>query len=120
MCTIAAPALAASMPESAICLGVTGTAGFLPGVSAAPVKAQAIITFRAMLSSSAEFGPYYRRAFMAAQVVREHHTQGPDWLLVEPGLIDIERSFRLHGGAREVSRWRRVRCTLGRSLRMQK
>ena len=31
MCTIAAPALAASIAEAAICSGVTGTAGFLPG-----------------------------------------------------------------------------------------
>ena len=36
MCTIAAPALAASIAEAAICSGVTGTAGFLPGVSAEP------------------------------------------------------------------------------------
>ncbi len=47
MCTIAAPALAASMAEVAICSGVTGTAGFFPGESAAdPVTAQEIITLR--------------------------------------------------------------------------
>src|ERR1700752_3739053 len=46
MCTIAAPALAASMAEAAICCGVTGTAGFLPGVSAEPGTAQEIMTFR--------------------------------------------------------------------------
>src|SRR3954470_19114593 len=46
MCTIAAPALAASMAEAAICCGVTGTAGFRPGVSAEPVTAQEIMTFR--------------------------------------------------------------------------
>src|ERR1041385_3760428 len=51
MCTIAAPALAASRQELAICSGVTGTAGFLPGVSAEPVTAQEIITLRAMPSS---------------------------------------------------------------------
>src|SRR5215470_3986334 len=51
MCTIAAPALAASMADCAICWGVTGTAGFLPGVSAEPVTAQEIITFRAIGSS---------------------------------------------------------------------
>src|SRR3954465_7242402 len=51
MCTIAAPALAASRHELAICSGVTGTAGFLPGVSAEPVTAQEIITFRAMPTS---------------------------------------------------------------------
>ena len=48
MWTIAAPARAASMPDSAICLGVTGRAGFFSGDAAAPVKAQAIITLRVM------------------------------------------------------------------------
>src|SRR5688572_11739570 len=52
MCTIEAPALAASRQELAICSGVTGTAGFLPGVSAEPVTAQEIITFRAISPSS--------------------------------------------------------------------
>src|SRR5215467_11679980 len=51
MWTIAAPALAASMADCAICWGVTGTAGFLAGVSADPVTAQEIITFRAIGSS---------------------------------------------------------------------
>src|SRR3977135_437786 len=51
MWTIAAPAVAASRQELAICSGVTGTAGFLPGVSAEPVTAQEIITFRAMPTS---------------------------------------------------------------------
>ena len=51
MCTIAAPALAASRQELAICSGVTGTAGFLPGVSAEPVTAQEIITLRAIFRS---------------------------------------------------------------------
>src|ERR1041385_6212057 len=51
MWTIAAPALAASRQELAICYGVTGTAGFLPGVSAEPVTAQELITFRAMPTS---------------------------------------------------------------------
>src|SRR5690349_24654535 len=46
MWTIAAPALAASIADCAICAGVTGTAGFFPGVSAEPVTAQAIITLR--------------------------------------------------------------------------
>src|SRR6516165_9382922 len=49
ICTIAAPALAASIADCAICAGVTGTAGFLPGVSAEPVTAQAIITLRCMV-----------------------------------------------------------------------
>src|SRR4029078_457984 len=46
MCTLAATALAASIADAAICSGVTGTAGFLPGVSADPVTAQEIITLR--------------------------------------------------------------------------
>ena len=46
MCTIAAPALAASIADAAICSGVTGTAGFLPAESADPVTAQEIITLR--------------------------------------------------------------------------
>ena len=46
MCTMAAPALAASIDDRAICSGVTGTAGFLPGVSAEPVTAQEIMTLR--------------------------------------------------------------------------
>src|SRR5215469_852365 len=45
---MAAPALAASIADCAICAGVTGTAGFLPGVSAEPVTAQAIMTLRCM------------------------------------------------------------------------
>src|SRR2546423_13072566 len=60
MCTIAAPALAASIAEEAICSGVTGTAGFLPGVSADPVTAQEIITLRctAFLPNSSSRGAY--------------------------------------------------------------
>ncbi len=46
MWTMAAPALAASTQDCAICSGVTGTAGFLPGESADPVTAQEIITLR--------------------------------------------------------------------------
>jgi hypothetical protein len=45
---MAAPAFAASIADWAICAGVTGTAGFLPGVSAEPVTAQAIMTLRCM------------------------------------------------------------------------
>src|SRR6266540_5954913 len=43
---MAAPALAASIADCAICCGVTGTAGFRPGVSADPVTAHEIITLR--------------------------------------------------------------------------
>ena len=46
MCTIAAPALAASIDDLAICSGVTGTAGLRPGVSAEPVTAHEIMTLR--------------------------------------------------------------------------
>src|SRR6476620_4624186 len=45
---MAAPALAASMADCAICSGVTGTAGLRPGVSADPVTAHEIITLRCM------------------------------------------------------------------------
>jgi hypothetical protein len=48
MWTIAAPALAASSAEVAICSGDTGTAGFFPVVSADPVTAQVITIFRDM------------------------------------------------------------------------
>ena len=50
MCTIAAPALAASSAEVAICSGVTGTAGLRPGVSAEPVTAHEMMTLRCMKS----------------------------------------------------------------------
>src|SRR3954453_18915148 len=40
MCAIAAPARAASIAESAICSGVTGTSSLRPVVSPAPVTAQ--------------------------------------------------------------------------------
>src|SRR5881628_2902631 len=52
MCTMAAPALAASMHDCAICAGLTGTAGFLLGESAEPVTAQEIITLRCMSDRS--------------------------------------------------------------------
>jgi len=50
---MAAPALAASIAESAICSGVIGTAGLPPGVSAEPVTAHEIIIFRCMPSPNA-------------------------------------------------------------------
>src|SRR5262249_3544180 len=43
---MAAPALAASIADWAICSGVTGTAGLRPGVSAEPVTAHEIMTLR--------------------------------------------------------------------------
>src|SRR3954453_3428719 len=48
---MAAPALAASIAEAAICCGVTGTAGFFAAVSADPVTAHEIITLRCTASS---------------------------------------------------------------------
>src|SRR5258705_438608 len=47
--TTAAPALAASIEDLAICSGVTGTAGFLPGESAEPVTAHEMMILRCML-----------------------------------------------------------------------
>ena len=49
---MAAPALAASIDERAICSGVTGTAGLRPGVSAEPVTAQEMMTLRCMGTTS--------------------------------------------------------------------
>src|SRR6266550_5927288 len=49
---MAAPALAASIADWAICGGVTGTAGFRLGVSAEPVTAHEIMTLRCMGPSS--------------------------------------------------------------------
>ena len=46
MWIIAAPALAASIDDWAICAGVTGTAGFLRGLSANPVTAQEMMILR--------------------------------------------------------------------------
>ena len=48
-CTMAAPALAASIADCAIWAGVTGTAGLRPGVSADPVTAHEIMTLRCMV-----------------------------------------------------------------------
>jgi len=48
---MAAPALAASSADWAICAGVTGTAGLRPGVSADPVTAQEIMTLRCIVFS---------------------------------------------------------------------
>src|SRR3954454_17258669 len=82
MCTIAAPALAASRQELAICSGVTGTAGFLPGVSAEPVTVKEIITFRAMPPSLKRLSSFWRGALMkgarpcgARQAPRGHGCQ---------------------------------------------
>src|SRR5215475_2272709 len=52
MWTTAAPALAASIEERAICSGVTGTAGFLPGESAEPVTAHEMMILRCICQAS--------------------------------------------------------------------
>src|SRR5215831_13605394 len=67
MWTMAAPALAASIADCAICAGVTGTAGFLPGVSAEPVTAQAIITLRCMVPPAGSL-PSSLARFRAARI----------------------------------------------------
>ena len=59
MWTIAAPARAASIAESAICAGVTGTCSLRPAVSPAPVTAQVTKTSQ----------------FMARRVVRDVNTR---------------------------------------------
>ena len=50
MCTTAAPALAASIADAAICSGVTGTCGLFPTVSPAPVMAQVMKTSQFMVN----------------------------------------------------------------------
>src|SRR3954468_8445512 len=85
ICTIEAPALAASRLELAICSGVTGTAGFLPGVSAEPVTAQEIITLRAM-PFSLSGGPYDGPRRKGCTAGRRAASAPPAWhgcLLVE-------------------------------------
>src|SRR5215831_4675244 len=62
---MAAPALAASIADWAICSGVTGTAGFRPGVSAEPVTAQEIITLRC-IPPSLGTEPRWRRSLARA------------------------------------------------------
>src|ERR1043166_8631053 len=75
MCTIAAPALAASRQELAICSGVTGTAGLRPGVSADPVTAQEIITFRAISCSLARIAGVN----LAARKLLQFRPRGEDY-----------------------------------------
>src|SRR5437660_6124425 len=79
MCTMAAPAVAASMADCAICCGVTGTAGFFPGVSADPVTAHEIITLRCMVAPAfcqrSQFNP-------ACNPAQARIASGPDRQLV--------------------------------------
>src|ERR1700758_5868878 len=71
MCTMAAPALAASIAELAICSGVTGTAGLRPGVSAEPVTAHEMITLRCMVSPMLFLTKRAREA--VENLRRQHH-----------------------------------------------
>src|ERR1700679_2547153 len=85
MWTMAAPALAASIADCAICSGVTGTAGLRPGVSAEPVTAQEMITLRCM-------------AFLAPLVLlraAKHTTTS--WECYAIGCRDVSLSRRLNG-----------------------
>src|SRR5215468_9138359 len=79
MCTMAAPALAASMADCAICCGVTGTAGFFPGVSADPVTAHEIMTLRCigcprLVVDRREFNPRARTRLAGRNQSAQHGT----------------------------------------------
>src|SRR5436190_19304702 len=76
MCTIAAPALAASTADAAICSGVTGTAGFFPTLSADPVTAHEIITLRDTLSSLKFVPISLQRAAGSGYGICAHGTPG--------------------------------------------
>ncbi len=77
MCTIAAPALAASIADWAIWDGVTGTAGFLPGVSADPVTAHEIITLRCIRDPQRLCGRHLSRRRRARPVREPEKQQAP-------------------------------------------
>ena len=70
MWTTAAPALAASTQELAICSGVTGTAGFFPGESADPVTAHEMITLRCMTVTSSPGRVYPASYALCARLLR--------------------------------------------------
>src|SRR5882757_7996408 len=73
---MAAPALAASRADCAICAGVTGTAGFLPGVSADPVTAQEIITLRCIWAPPARLrAARKRRIPKVGRLIGQDHAQ---------------------------------------------
>src|SRR5690242_1287758 len=82
MCTIAAPALAASIAEAAICAGVTGTAGLRPGVSAEPVTAQEMITLRCMASPNVGWIVPLRR--LLRNCINRVRLETVDLVLVQP------------------------------------
>src|SRR5260370_19613917 len=70
MWTMAAPALAASSADWAICAGVTGTAGLRPGVSADPVTAHEIMTLRCILPPWLREFAQQLRVILAASLQR--------------------------------------------------
>src|SRR5436190_23753532 len=99
---MAAPALAASMADCAICSGVTGTAGLRPGVSAEPVTAHEIMTLRCMPP------PCPRRCFVEAYSDdgAKAHRRGPQ----RGGAKERTRSAAIPG-KREAQR--RLQVTTG-------
>src|SRR5580658_1264250 len=98
ICTMAAPALAASIEERAICSGVTGTAGLRPGVSAEPVTAQEIMTLRCVVPPNAFADDRYRRASAI-------------WLRARNSYIRPERECRGGCAKRERPRARGARSS---------
>src|SRR5580658_7015805 len=98
MCTIAAPALAASIDDCAICSGVTGTAGLRPGVSAEPVTAQEIITLRCMASPhSVQVDASAEAGGCVMDLPREVISAGlADVALAAAKTNDHERGARVH------------------------
>ena len=99
---MAAPALAASIHEAAICAGLTGTAGFFPGESAEPVTAHEIITLRCMFPTGNGRDVQHSRVFGGAKVEalrgRNEIALGVDDLdevaAVIPGTADV--ALELH------------------------
>ena len=73
LCTVAAPALASSMADSATCSGVTGVLGCLPTVSPVPVTAQVMIT------------SLFMRCVLAGQLLRKKDS------------TDFERAMQIGG-----------------------
>src|SRR4051794_36339643 len=96
---MAAPALAASMPEAAICSGVTGTWSDLPTVAPAPVSAHVMMTLLFMLirsflgeDSSVDGGRVPDQAFGVVVLRRVQHLHD------EAGLDDPARVEHLDPG----------------------
>src|SRR4029077_12546070 len=86
---MAAPVLAGAIADWAICCGVTGTAGFRPGVSAEPVTAHEIMTLRCMRSSSQTFESSQPRVGRHRRngTSRPPHRRSHPWALDVPRLL---------------------------------